>query len=48
MKFYSLSLLIIIISNFSLSQVTTTDELKKLKKPELIWVQFRADELEMK
>lgn len=36
MKFYSLSLLIIIISNFSLSQVTTTDELKKLKKPELI------------
>ena len=36
MKFYSLSLLIIIISNFSLSQVTTSDELKKLKKPELI------------
>jgi hypothetical protein len=36
MKFYSLSLLIIIISNFSLSQVTTTDELKKLKKRELI------------
>ena len=36
MKCYRLFLLIIISANFSLSQVTTAEELKKLKKPELI------------
>jgi len=36
MKFYRLFVLITLSANFSLSQVTTTDELKKLKKRELI------------
>ena len=36
MKFYRLLVLITLSANFSLSQVTTTDELKKLKKRELI------------